>query len=86
MVRKVLSIAMFLIGVLCMSAQMPQLTPLPVNPKVKHGVLPNGMSYYIMHNEMPKERANFYIAQKVGSTSLSTWRSTAQPTIPARTC
>lgn len=64
MVRKVLSIAMFLIGVLCMSAQMPQLTPLPVNPKVKHGVLPNGMSYYIMHNEMPKERANFYIAQK----------------------
>ncbi len=68
MVRKVLSIAMFLIGVLCMSAQMPQLTPLPVNPKVKHGVLPNGMSYYIMHNEMPKERANFYIAQKVGST------------------
>ncbi len=68
MVRKVLSIAMFLIGTLCISAQMPQLTPLPVNPKVKHGVLKNGMSYYIMHNEMPKERANFYIAQKVGST------------------
>ena len=97
MVRKVLSIAMFLIGVLCMSAQMPQLTPLPVNPKVKHGVLPNGMSYYIMHNEMPKERANFYIAQKVGSTLeeesqlglahfLEHMRSTAQPTIPARTC
>ena len=68
MVRKVLSIAMFLIGTLCISAQMPQLTPLPINPKVKHGVLKNGMSYYIMHNEMPKERANFYIAQKVGST------------------
>lgn len=68
MVRKVLSIAMCIIGTLCASAQMPQLTPLPVNPKVKHGVLPNGMSYYIMHNEMPKERANFYIAQKVGST------------------
>ena len=41
---------------------------LPVNPKVKHGILPNGLSYYIMHNEQPKERANFYIAQKVGST------------------
>lgn len=68
MIRKVLSIAMFLIGALCVSAQMPQLTPLPVNPKVKSGVLPNGLSYYIMHNEMPKERANFYIAQKVGST------------------
>lgn len=48
--------------------QTPQLTPLPVNPKVKTGILSNGMSYYIMHNEMPKERANFYIAQKVGST------------------
>ncbi|MDE6803378.1 MAG: insulinase family protein, partial [Muribaculaceae bacterium] len=32
------------------------------------GVLPNGLSYYILHNEEPKERANFYIAQKVGST------------------
>lgn len=68
MIRKVLSIAMFLTGILCMNAQMPQLTPLPLNPKVKSGVLPNGLSYYIMHNEEPKERANFYIAQKVGST------------------
>ncbi len=68
MIRKVLSIAMFLTGILCMSAQMPQLTPLPLNPKVKSGTLPNGLSYYIMHNEEPKERANFYIAQKVGST------------------
>lgn len=68
MVKKVLSMVMFLVGTLCVSAQMPQLTPLPVNPKIKSGVLPNGMSYYIMHNEMPKQRANFYIAQKVGST------------------
>ncbi|MCH5239539.1 MAG: insulinase family protein [Muribaculaceae bacterium] len=51
------------------TAQSPeQFQPLPVNPKVKSGVLPNGLSYYIMHNEEPKERANFYIAQKVGST------------------
>lgn len=49
-----------------MNAQMDQ--PLPLNPKVKAGVLPNGLSYYILHNEEPKERANFYIAQKVGST------------------
>lgn len=43
-------------------------TPLPLNPAVKHGQLPNGLNYYILHNEQPKERANFYIAQKVGST------------------
>ena len=50
------------------SAQDPMGQQLPLNPKVKSGVLPNGLSYYIMHNEEPKDRANFYIAQKVGST------------------
>ena len=68
MIRKALSLAMLFMSVLCVSAQQPQLTPLPVNPKVKHGVLSNGLSYYIMHNEEPKQRANFYIAQKVGSS------------------
>ena len=70
MIKKALSLAMILIGVLGMNAQMqqPQLTPLPLNPKVKSGVLPNGLSYYILQNSEPKERANFYIAQKVGST------------------
>lgn len=58
-------VTLFLTGV---AQQMPQLTPLPVNPLVKTGVLPNGLSYYVMHNSEPKERANFYIAQKVGST------------------
>lgn len=68
MIRKVLSIAMALAVFLGAAAQQMQLTPLPLNPKVKSGKLPNGLSYYIMHNEEPKERANFYIAQKVGST------------------
>ena len=44
-----------------------QLMPLPLNPAVKAGVLDNGLSYYILHNEEPKGKANFYIAQKVGS-------------------
>ncbi len=68
MMRKVLSLAALLMSMLFANAQMPQLTPLPLNPAVKSGVLPNGLSYYILHNEEPKERANFYIAQKVGST------------------
>ncbi len=68
MIRKVMSLALAIIALLSIGTQAQQLTPLPLNPKVKHGVLPNGLSYYIMHNEMPKERANFYIAQKVGST------------------
>lgn len=43
-------------------------TPLPLKQGVKSGVLPNGLHYYVLHNEEPKNRANFYIAQKVGST------------------
>ncbi|MDE6803890.1 MAG: hypothetical protein K2J29_04585 [Muribaculaceae bacterium] len=61
MMRKVLSLAALLMSMLFANAQMPQLTPLPLNPAVKSGVLPNGLSYYILHNEEPKERANFYI-------------------------
>lgn len=52
----------------CLFAVAQQFTPLALKPEVKSGVLPNGLTYYILHNEQPKERANFYIAQKVGST------------------
>lgn len=44
-----------------------QLTPLGLDPAVKHGTLDNGLDYFILHNEEPKGKANFYIAQKVGS-------------------
>ena len=40
---------------------------LPIDPQTKVGTLPNGLTYYIRHNEYPKGQANFYIAQKVGS-------------------
>lgn len=63
MAKKLLSLALTLICVLLANAQQP----LPLNPEVRHGVLPNGLTYYILHNKQPKNRANFYIAQKVGS-------------------
>ncbi|MCM1475128.1 MAG: insulinase family protein [Muribaculaceae bacterium] len=68
MIKKVLSLVMLLIGVFAANAQQPQPQPLPLSPDVKAGVLENGLHYYILHNAEPKERANFYIAQKVGST------------------
>lgn len=40
---------------------------LPINTSVRFGKLNNGLTYYLLHNEVPKNRANFYIAQKVGS-------------------
>jgi len=47
-------------------AQM-QMPPIPVDPDVRIGKLDNGLTYYIRHNEWPEQRAEFYIAQKVGS-------------------
>ena len=41
--------------------------PLPMDPNVRYGKLENGLTYYIRHNEKPDNRADFYIAQKVGS-------------------
>lgn len=46
---------------------MAQLPTLPVDKDVRIGKLPNGLTYYIRHNALPENRANFYIAQKVGS-------------------
>ena len=49
-------------------AQAPsEMPPLPIDTAVRIGKLPNGLTYFIRHNEEPKGRAEFYIAQKVGS-------------------
>ena len=40
---------------------------LPNDPAVRKGTLDNGLTYYIRHNELPENQADFYIAQKVGS-------------------
>ncbi|WP_455667390.1 M16 family metallopeptidase [Phocaeicola sp.] len=44
-----------------------QMPPIPTDPNVRIGKLDNGLTYYIRHNELPEKRADFYIAQKVGS-------------------
>ena len=47
--------------------QAAQMEALPIDTKVRYGVLDNGLTYYVRHNETPKNRAEFHIAQKVGS-------------------
>ena len=42
-------------------------TTISLNPDVRHGVLSNGMHYYILHNEEPKERVSLYFVQNVGA-------------------
>ena len=67
-IKLLLSLAMLLCLNISMMAALPQNDEvLPLDPKVRHGVLPNGLNYYVVHNEEPKERADFYIVQKVGS-------------------
>lgn len=61
---KILLFALLSVVASAWAQQVPQL---PIDPAVRHGKLPNGLTYYIRHNAEPKGQANFYIAQKVGS-------------------
>ena len=54
-------------AVVALAQQQPQMPPIPTDPNVRIGKLENGLTYYIRHNELPEKRADFYIAQKVGS-------------------
>ena len=40
---------------------------LGMDPDVRYGKLDNGLTYYIRHNEQPKQRCEFHIAQAVGA-------------------
>lgn len=43
------------------------LTELPIDSALRMGTLPNGMTYYIRHNAQPAQRAECWMAHKVGS-------------------
>ncbi len=63
-----LLVALALVPALRTTAQqMPQVPQVPMDTAIRYGKLPNGLTYYIRHNALPENRANFYIAQKVGS-------------------
>ena len=61
---------LFSVLLLCAAAMVSaQEAPekLPMDPEVRYGKLENGLTYYIRHNEQPKQRAEFHIAQAVGA-------------------
>lgn len=61
-------ILFFILIVVCsFSAHSQSLQPLSMDTTIRFGKLSNGLTYYIRHNEQPKERAEFFIAQKVGA-------------------
>ena len=54
------------VGTITLMAQ-GEMPVVPIDPDVRIGKLDNGLTYYIRHNNWPEQRAEFYIAQKVGS-------------------
>ena len=68
--RRMIKLAFVAIaGFACMpvAVRAQQMPPVPVDKEVRIGKLDNGLTYYIRHNEYPKNQVDFYIAQKVGS-------------------
>lgn len=63
--RILLNIALLCAAMTMSAQQAPE--KLPVDPDVRYGKLDNGLTYYIRHNEQPKQRCEFHIAQAVGA-------------------
>ncbi len=67
LVRSLFVAALFICCSFQQSFAQQQMPPIPVDPNVRIGKLENGLTYYIRKNSLPADRADFYIAQKVGS-------------------
>lgn len=65
--RGLIALALILCCTSQVMAQQQQVPAIPIDQNVRIGKLDNGLTYYIRHNAKPEHRAEFYIAQKVGS-------------------
>ncbi len=61
-----LSVVLSLVALIGFAQVNPQ-APLELDKKVLYGKLDNGLTYYVMHNEKPAQRADFYIVTNVGA-------------------
>ena len=59
------AVVVLLVSTMAVMAQ--EMPAIPVDEAVRIGKLDNGLTYYIRYNNWPEHRAEFYIAQKVGS-------------------
>ena len=67
MKKLLFAVVALLLGATSVQAQMDASQPLPVDKEIRQGVLPNGLTYFVRHNEKPKGMANFYIVHDVGA-------------------
>src|SRR6185436_8491267 len=49
------------------AADIPLAQPVPVDPRITTGILPNGLRYYIRKNQAPRNRAELRLAVNAGS-------------------
>ena len=64
--RLFVAVALICTGLVSAQEQM-QMPEIPKDDSVRIGKLDNGLTYYLRHNNTPEKKANFYIAQRVGS-------------------
>jgi zinc protease len=50
------------------AANLPETAALPLDPAVRTGKLPNGLTYFIRRNTRPEKRADLWLAVNAGST------------------
>ncbi len=66
----------FLFSILCIAAlslhAQGRLPVIPNDPDVRIGKAPNGMTYYIRHNDKPAKQAEFFILHDVGAIQEDT--------------
>ena len=65
--RILFAVVALVMGATMAQAQINPAQPIPADKAIRQGVLPNGLTYYIRHNEKPKGMANFYIVHDVGA-------------------
>ncbi|HAG16100.1 MAG TPA: insulinase family protein [Bacteroidales bacterium] len=65
--RTLFSIVILFLSSFLTAQQLDLSQKVPFDPQIRTGKLANGMTYYIKHNEEPKERASFYFIQNVGA-------------------
>ncbi|HYC27648.1 MAG TPA: pitrilysin family protein, partial [Chitinophagaceae bacterium] len=65
--KRFLLFAWLLILSFQLSAQVNLSDPLPMDPKVKVGKLPNGLTYYIRQNKKPEQRVELRLVVNAGS-------------------
>lgn len=65
--KNFLLFALFMFSLMGIAQPIDWNKTLPADPDVLIGKLPNGITYYLRHNEEPKDRASFFIIRNAGA-------------------